>query len=182
MFKLPELDYSYDSLEPFIDKETMEIHHSKHHAAYVNNLNKSLEEFKVPKSITIEKLMKDLKQDIPLDLYWSLRNNGGGHLNHSMFWKMMTPKPKEPAGSAVNKILNTYGTWEIFKDKFKKSALSRFGSGWAWLLMEGDKLFIKSTSNQDCPISDGKKVLLGRDVWEHGCFLGCVGKRAEDRD
>lgn len=181
MFKLPELKYSYDALEPFIDRETMEIHHTKHHAAYINKLNEVLKNFDISPNTKIEDLIKNLKQDIPTDVYWDIRNNGGGFINHNMFFNMMSPKAsREPQGSLKKKIDKVYGSFEGFKDRFKQSAMSRFGSGWAWLLIDEDnRMFIKSTANQDCPISDGKKVILGLDLWEHAYYLNYRNRRAE---
>jgi Fe-Mn family superoxide dismutase len=179
MFKLPELDYSYDSLEPFIDRETMEIHHSRHHATYIKNLNEALKNFKV-KNTSIEELIKNL-HDVPSEIFWDVKNNGGGHVNHTMFFKMMSPKGmRAPAGRLLEKINASFGSFEEFKDKFKKSAMSRFGSGWSWLLVDKyNKLFIKSSLNQDCPLSEGKDVLLGLDLWEHAYYLNYRNNRSE---
>ncbi|HCB63867.1 MAG TPA: superoxide dismutase [Fusobacteria bacterium] len=181
MFKLPELEYSYDALEPFIDRETMELHHSKHHAGYIAKLNKALEGFELDKGASIEKIIINLKKDIPIDIYWDIRNNGGGHLNHSLFFKMMSPKAsREPKGHLLDLIKKVFGGFEGFKERFKSSALSRFGSGWAWLLLdEQNKIFIKSTPNQDCPVSDDKKVLLCLDLWEHAYYLNYRNRRGE---
>lgn len=181
MFELPELKYSYDALEPYIDRETMELHHLKHHATYISNLNNALKNFEASPGFTLENLLKNLKQDVTSEVYWDIRNNGGGHMNHTLFFNMMSPKAsREPRGELLEKINSTFGSFEAFKAKFRHSALSRFGSGWAWLLMDEEgRIFIKSTANQDCPITDGKKIILGLDVWEHAYYLNYRNRRAE---
>jgi Fe-Mn family superoxide dismutase len=179
MFKLPELDYSYDALEPYIDSQTMELHHSKHHAGYVKKLNDALKSYSLENS-SIEDLMLNLNNSVPLEIYWEVRNNGGGHLNHSLFFKMIGPKTKdsEPSKGLTKKIDKFFGNFENFKSNFTKSSLSRFGSGWSWLLQDSKgSLFIKSTANQDTPISNGHKVILGLDLWEHAYYLKYQNKR-----
>ena len=179
-FKLPELNYAYDELEPHIDKQTMEIHHTKHHQAYIDNLNKALDGQDKYKEMSIKELLKSL-DDLPEAIKTAVRNNGGGHLNHKMFWKIMSPKGGgNPVGELAKKIDEELGGFDKFKEDFKKAALGRFGSGWAWLVIgEGGKLEIVSTPNQDNPISDGKKPLIGIDVWEHAYYLKYQNKRAD---
>jgi Fe-Mn family superoxide dismutase len=178
-FDLPDLPYSYDALEPYIDKMTMEIHHSKHHAAYVTNLNKALEELEnVPSSI--EDILKNISKFKSL----TIRNNGGGHYNHSMFWKLMKPKGGgEPKGKLLEAINISFGSFETFKNKFNEAATKVFGSGWAWLIINKDMLEIGITPNQDNPlmdISDFKGApILCLDVWEHAYYLKHQNKRAD---
>lgn len=181
MFKLPELKYSYDALEPYIDRNTMEIHHSKHHAGYVKKFNLALKNFDVGKNTTIESIIRSLNDDVPTDLYWDIKNNGGGALNHNLFFEMMSPNGGgEPKGELAEKIKEVYTSFDNFKSKFKKSALSRFGSGWAWLLLnEEGRMYIKSSANQDNPMIHGNKVLLCIDVWEHAYYLNYQNKRGE---
>ena len=170
-FKLPSLNYGYDALEPHIDARTMEIHYTKHHQGYVNNLNKAMENEKELQEMTIEELMASLDK-VPENIRTAVRNNGGGHINHSLFWDIMSPDGGgEPEGDLMEKIKADFGGFDNFKDEFKKAATGRFGSGWAWLVMDGDKLKITSTPNQDNPISDGLKPILGLDVWEHAYYL-----------
>jgi len=170
-FKLPSLNYGYDALEPHIDARTMEIHYTKHHQGYVNNLNKAIENEKELQEMTIEELMASLDK-VPENIRTAVRNNGGGHINHSLFWDIMSPDGGgEPEGDLMEKIKVDFGGFDNFKDEFKKAATGRFGSGWAWLVMDGDKLKITSTPNQDNPISDGLKPILGLDVWEHAYYL-----------
>lgn len=179
-FKLPELYYAYDELEPYIDKQTMEIHHTKHHQAYIDNLNKALEGHDEYKEMSIKELLKSL-DDLPEAIKTAVRNNGGGHLNHKIFWKIMSPKGGgNPVGELAKKIDEDLGGFDKFKEDFKKAALGRFGSGWSWLVIgEGGKLEIVSTPNQDNPISEGKKPLIGLDVWEHAYYLKYQNKRAD---
>ena len=170
-FKLPSLNYGYDALEPHIDARTMEIHYTKHHQGYVNNLNKAIENEKELQEMTIEELMASLDK-VPENIRTAVRNNGGGHINHSLFWDIMSPDGGgEPEGDLMEKIKVDFGGFDNFKDEFKKAATGRFGSGWAWLVIDGDKLKITSTPNQDNPISDGLKPILGLDVWEHAYYL-----------
>ena len=178
-FKLPELDYGYDALEPYIDAKTMEIHHSKHHQGYVDKVNGALEgtEFE---GKDIEEILKNLDK-LPVDKKTAVRNNGGGHYNHSLFWKMMSPNGGgKPQGKLAEKIDQDLGGFDKFKEDFAKAAADRFGSGWAWLVVnESGKLEITSTPNQDNPISDGKKPILGIDVWEHAYYLKYQNKRPD---
>lgn len=178
-FKLPELNYNYDQLEPHIDARTMEIHHTKHHQAYINNLNAALEEHEDLKNKSIEEIISDL-ETIPESIRTAVRNNGGGHLNHSMFWELMSPSGGgEPKGELGKLIDRDFGTLDAFKVEFKKAAMGRFGSGWAWLVMDGEKLKVISTPNQDNPISEGFKPILGIDVWEHAYYLKYQNLRAD---
>ena len=163
MFKLPELKYSYEALEPYIDAKTMEIHHTKHQT-YIDNLNNALEGHSNLQNMNIEELIKSL-DEIPEDIKTAVRNNGGGHYNHSLFWEWMSPNGGgKPEGELARKIDEDLGGFEKFKEDFKKAALGRFGSGWAWLVLDGGKLSIVSTPNQNNPISEGKKPLLDIDV------------------
>ncbi len=167
--KLPELGYSYDSLEPFIDAKTMEIHYLKHHQAYVNNLNVALAKYPKLQDKKIEELIKDLNK-IPEDIRNAVRNNGGGHLNHTFFWQIMK-KGIQPKGDVLKEIEKQFGSFDKFKEEFSKAAMTRFGSGWAWLVVNKGKLEVVSTANQDNPISEGKTPVLGLDVWEHAFYL-----------
>ena len=179
-FTLPELPYSYDALEPYIDAKTMEIHHTKHHNTYVTNLNKALEGHPNLQDKTLEELLSDLDQ-IPENIRIAVQNNGGGHLNHSLFWGYMTPgSQKEPSGKLEKEINSVFGSFGAFKEEFAKAALARFGSGWVWLVKdEAGKLKIYSTPNQDNPITDGYQAVLGLDVWEHAYYLKYQNKRAD---
>jgi len=177
--QLKPLPYDYDALEPFIDTETMKIHHDKHHAAYITNFNNALE--KNPDLIerTIESILSDLNA-IPEDVRTAVRNHGGGTLNHDLFWQVMAPHAGgEPIGGLAKAIENSFGNLANFKAEFGKSALGRFGSGWAWLVRKGNGLAILSTANQDNPISEGLTPLLGIDVWEHAYYLKYQNRRAE---
>ncbi len=178
-YKLPELNYSYDALEPFIDARTMEIHYTKHHQTYIDNLNKALEGRDEFKDMPIEDLIASLNS-LPDEIKTPVRNHGGGHLNHTMFWQMMGPNAGgEPKGELAEKIKDTFGGFDKFKEEFKKAALGRFGSGWAWLVVDGEELKIVSTPNQDNPITDGLKPILGIDVWEHAYYLKYQNRRAD---
>lgn len=179
-FKLPDLDYPYDALEPYIDKMTMEIHHTKHHQTYVDNLNKAVEGYKEYQEMDIKELIAKLNS-LPEEIKTAVRNNGGGHLNHSIFWKIMSPNGGgEPIGEVAKKIDEDLGGFDKFKEEFKKAALGRFGSGWAWLVVNKDGKFeIVSTPNQDNPVSEGKEPLLGIDVWEHAYYLKYQNRRAD---
>ena len=178
-FKLPDLPYSFDALEPVIDAKTMEVHHDKHHATYVNNLNKAVENYPEWASKSIEDLMIHLKE-VPEEICTAVRNNGGGHYNHSLFWKMMAPVgTTELKGALLDKINESFGSFDEFKKQFAAAATGRFGSGWAWLVVDGDKLAVISSANQDCPLSEGKKPILCLDVWEHAYYLKYQNRRAD---
>ena len=175
--ELPPLPYAHDALEPHIDAQTMEIHHSKHHQTYVNNLNAALEKHPELADKGLDDLLTDLSA-VPDDIRTAVRNNGGGHANHSMFWPAMSPDGGgEPTGELADGISGAFGSFSDFKDQFTKAAIGRFGSGWAWLCLDGGKLIITSTPNQDNPISDGLKPILGLDVWEHAYYLKYQNKR-----
>lgn len=167
---LPDLPYSYDALEPYIDEETMHLHHDKHHNTYVNNVNAALA--KHPEiGENLEQLLSDV-ETIPADIRQAVINNGGGHLNHALFWELMTPEKTEPSAALVADLEATFGSFEDFKAAFTTAATSRFGSGWAWLVVNNDgKLEVTSTANQDTPISEGKTPILGIDVWEHAYYV-----------
>lgn len=167
---LPELPYAYDALEPYIDAETMRLHHDKHHATYVANANAALE--KHPElGDDLEVILADLDK-IPADIRQAVINNGGGALNHSLFWEFLSPEKQEPTADVLAAIEEAFGSFEDFKTAFTQAATTRFGSGWAWLVVNKDgKLEVISTANQDNPISEGKKPILGLDVWEHAYYL-----------
>lgn len=178
-FELPELPYAYDALEPTIDKETMNIHHTKHHNTYVTNLNAALENHADLQSKSIEELISDLDA-IPEDIRTAVRNNGGGHANHSLFWKTFSANGGgEPTGELAEKINDKFGSFDAFKETFEKAAATRFGSGWAWLILDNGKIEVTSTPNQDSPIMEGKTPLLGLDVWEHAYYLKYQNRRPE---
>ena len=178
-FTLPPLPYSFDALEPYIDAKTMEIHHDKHHNAYVTNLNKALESSADLQKLSIEELVAQLGK-VPENIRTAVRNNGGGHLNHSMFWKLMKKGGGgEPSGDLAGAIKGAFGSFADFKTKFVQAATTRFGSGWAWLLVKDGKLVVESTANQDNPIMDGGKGVLGLDVWEHAYYLKYQNRRPE---
>ncbi|MEW6094685.1 MAG: superoxide dismutase [Chloroflexota bacterium] len=178
-FQLSPLPYAYDALEPFIDTLTMQIHHDKHHAVYVNNLNGALEKHQELASKSLEALLSDLNA-IQEDVRTVVRNHGGGTWNHDLFWQVMAPKaggaPKADLAKAMDAA---FGTFDAFKAEFEKAANGRFGSGWAWLVKKGSKLSIVSTPNQDNPMSDGLTPILGLDVWEHAYYLKYQNRRAE---
>lgn len=175
---LPELPYAKDALEPHIDKMTMEIHHGKHHQAYINNLNKALADQPKLKDMPLEQLLTQLDQ-VPEAIRNAVRNNGGGHLNHSLFWKMMAPAGgSQDKGAIGTAIASTFGSFENFQTAFATAATGQFGSGWAWLVVNGGKLEVMATPNQDSPISQGKKPILGIDVWEHAYYLKYQNMRA----
>jgi superoxide dismutase, Fe-Mn family len=181
MFKLPELGYDFDALEPYIDAKTMEIHHDKHHATYVTKLNDALKGHDDLLAMDIVELITNLDK-VSEDIRTAVRNNGGGHANHSFFWSIMSPKgggePKDEVAAAIAK---TFGSFEDFKTKFKEAAVGRFGSGWAWLCYHDDKLHICSTPNQDSTVMEDKShaPLLGLDVWEHAYYLKYQNKRPD---
>lgn len=179
-FELPALAYAFDALEPFIDSTTMQIHHDKHHAAYVNNLNGALEKHPELSTKSLEDMLKNLN-GVPEDIRTVVRNHGGGTWNHTMFWEIMAPKAGgEPSGALANAISAAFGNFANFKAEFEKAANGRFGSGWAWLAKKSDGgLAVVSTANQDNPMSDGLTPLLGLDVWEHAYYLKYQNRRAE---
>jgi Fe-Mn family superoxide dismutase len=176
MHELPELPYAYDALEPYIDAKTMEIHHSRHHQAYVDKLNKALEGTGL-EGKPAEELIKDLNS-VPEEIRQAVRNNGGGHVNHSFFWPLMK-KGVEPAGEIYEAIKARWGSFENFREEFTQAAVTRFGSGWAWLVVSNGQLEIVSTPNQDSPLSEGKTPVLGIDVWEHAYYIKYLWNRAE---
>ncbi len=178
-FTLPPLPYASDALEPFIDKATMEIHHDKHHNAYVTNLNKALESAPDLANKSLEELLANNCAIVPENIRTAVRNNGGGHANHSMFWTILSKDGGEPSGALADDIKSTFGGFDQFKEKFNAAATTRFGSGWAWLLKSGGKLEISSTANQDSPIMEGKSVVMGLDVWEHAYYLKYQNRRPE---
>jgi Fe-Mn family superoxide dismutase len=179
-FTLPELPYAPDALEPYIDRMTMEIHHDKHHGAYVTNVNKALESAPNLAGKTIEELLANNCAIVPENIRTAVRNNGGGHINHSIFWKIMAPNAGgQPTGNVAQAINSTFGSFESFKENFNKAATTRFGSGWAWLVRSGGKLEIVSTANQDSPVMEGKHPIMGLDVWEHAYYLKYQNRRPE---
>lgn len=170
-YTLPDLPYGYDALEPYIDVETMHLHHDKHHNTYVTNLNAAIEKYPELGEQSIEELMKNLNE-VPEDIRTAVRNNGGGHANHSFFWKIMAPNAGgEPTGAIKDAIDQAFGSFEKMKEEFKTAATGRFGSGWAWLVLNNGKLEITSTANQDSPLTDEKTPIIGLDVWEHAYYL-----------
>jgi Fe-Mn family superoxide dismutase len=178
-FTLPPLPYAFDALEPHIDAKTMEIHHDKHHNAYVTNLNKALEGNAELQKLTVEELLSQLGK-VPENIRGAVRNNGGGHMNHSMFWKIMKKDGGgEPSGDLGNAIKGAFGSFADFKTKVNQAGATRFGSGWAWLLLRDGKLTVESTANQDNPIIDGGKAILGVDVWEHAYYLKYQNRRPD---
>jgi len=178
-FTLPNLPYAYDALEPHIDAKTMEIHHTKHHQAYVNNLNAAVEKAPELQGKSLDDLMKGINS-VPESVRTAVRNNGGGHWNHSMFWELMGPgKGGEPTGKLADAIKSAFGDFTKFKEQFAAAGAGRFGSGWAWLINDGGTLSITSTPNQDNPLMDGKTAILGLDVWEHAYYLKYQNKRPD---
>lgn len=179
MFTVADLPYAYNALEPFIDEETMHIHHEKHHAAYVKNLNDALSGHEELLSLPVEELIADLLR-VPEDLRGKVRNHGGGHANHTMFWESMAPKAAgAPTGELKKAIDATFENFETFQEKFSTSAMARFGSGWAWLSVDKGRLVVEDTANQDSPLMEGRMPLLGIDVWEHAYYLKYKNVRAE---
>jgi len=179
-FTVPPLPYAFDALEPYIDKQTMEIHHDKHHAAYVTNLNKALESAPDLQSKTLEELLASNCAIVPEAIKTAVRNNAGGAINHAMFWKIMAPKAGgAPSGHVGDAITSTFGSFDTFKEKFNAAATTRFGSGWAWLIAKSGKLEIISTANQDSPVMDGASPVMGLDVWEHAYYLKYQNRRPE---
>lgn len=177
MYTLSKLPYAYDALEPFIDAQTMEIHHDKHHQAYVNNLNKALEQHADLQAKTPEELLMDLNA-VPEEIRTAVRNNGGGVVNHNFFWQILA-KGEPFSGAIAEKIKEAFGGYDGFKEQFSKAAAGQFGSGWAWLVLHEGKLEIMATPNQDSPLSIGKKPLLAIDVWEHAYYLKYQNRRPE---
>jgi len=177
--ELPALPYAHDALEPFIDTMTMQIHHGKHHAAYVTNLNAALEQYPDFQKHGIDDLIRNIA-NVPEAIRTAVRNNGGGHANHAMFWQIMAPKAGgDPSGPLADAIKASFGSFEAFKAEFKKAALGRFGSGWAWLVNSNGKLAIESTPNQDSPAMEGRQAVMGIDVWEHAYYLKYQNRRAD---
>ncbi|MDX8046415.1 superoxide dismutase [Gracilibacillus sp. S3-1-1] len=180
-FTLPELGYAFDALEPHIDQKTMEIHHGKHHQTYVTKLNAALEGQAELADKSLEDLLTDL-DSVPESIRGAVRNNGGGHFNHTLFWEVIAPgsKSDKPEGELAAAIDEAFGSFDQFKDQFANAAATRFGSGWAWLVVNSEgKLEVTSTPNQDNPISDGKTAILGVDVWEHAYYLNYQNRRPD---
>ncbi|GBD34518.1 Superoxide dismutase [Mn] [bacterium HR35] len=179
-YSLPSLTYSYDALEPYIDKMTMEIHHTKHHQGYINNLNSALEKYSEWQNVELEEILRNLNQ-LPEDIRTAVRNNGGGHYNHSLFWEIMKPNGGgEPTGDLKKAIEENFGSFENFKNLFSETALKHFGSGWAWLVVTPDKkLKVYSLPNQDNPLMNGDLPIMGLDVWEHAYYLKYQNRRNE---
>ena len=178
-FELPALSYDATALEPHIDAQTMQIHHGKHHAAYVNNLNAALEKHPDLQGRTAEDLIKDLNA-LPEAIRTAVRNNGGGHVNHTMFWQLMGPKGGgAPTGRVADAINGAFGSFDAFKEQMNKGGATRFGSGWVWLVDNGGKLVVESTANQDNPMMEGKRPIMGIDVWEHAYYLKYQNRRPD---
>lgn len=178
-YKLPELSYAYDALEPHIDAKTMEIHHTKHHQAYINNALAAMENHPELKEKDPVELLKDLNS-VPEEIRTALRNNVGGHVNHSLFWKTLAPETgQKPEGALLEAINTDFGSVDALKEKLDAAAKARFGSGWAWLVLDGDKLDVISTANQDSPYMDNLVPLLGIDVWEHAYYLNYQNRRPD---
>ncbi|HEX7051940.1 MAG TPA: superoxide dismutase [Longimicrobiales bacterium] len=179
-YELPPLPYAYDALEKVIDEQTMHLHHDKHHAGYVNNLNAALEKHPELQDRSPEDLLRNISQ-VPEDIRTAVRNNGGGHVNHSMFWQIMSPNGGgEPTGAIADAIRSAFGSFEDFKAKFNDAGAKRFGSGWAWLIRTKDgRLDVISTANQDSPLMDGHYPILGNDVWEHAYYLRYQNRRPD---
>ncbi len=176
---VPPLPYPYNALEPHIDEQTMQIHHDKHHAAYVNNLNTALEQAPDLQGKSVEELIANL-DSVPEGIRTAVRNNGGGHANHTMFWEIMGPNAGgQPTGALADAINEAFGSLDGFKEQFAKAATTRFGSGWAWLISNGGRLEITSTANQDSPLMEGKTPILGLDVWEHAYYLKYQNRRPD---
>ena len=176
---LPPLPYPSDALEPHIDKQTMEIHHGKHHNAYVTNLNAALEKHPELQSKSVEELLRGIN-NVPDDIRTAVRNNGGGHANHSMFWQIMGPNAGgAPTGAIADALASSFGSFDSFKEQFAKAGVGRFGSGWAWVIDNGGKLVIESSANQDSPLMEGKKAVFGIDVWEHAYYLKYQNRRPD---
>jgi Fe-Mn family superoxide dismutase len=178
-YALPTLPYAYDALEPHIDARTMEIHHTKHHQAYINNVNNALADHADLARLSVEELVRGLNR-VPESIRTAVRNNGGGHANHSLFWQIMGPGGGgEPAGALADAIRSAFGDFAAFKDQFTKAAATRFGSGWAWLSVADGKLVVESSANQDSPLSEGREPILCLDVWEHAYYLHYQNRRPD---
>lgn len=179
-FQLPALKFAFDALEPVIDARTMEIHHDKHHAAYVTNLNKALESAPELYKKPIEEILRDINK-VPESIRTAVRNNGGGHANHTLFWEILNPGgARQPSGALKAELEKTFSSFDGFMEKFSSVATSRFGSGWAWLVVDGNKqLQVYSTANQDSPLMDGHTPILGLDVWEHAYYLTYQNRRPD---
>jgi Fe-Mn family superoxide dismutase len=177
-YTLPPLPYPNDALEPYIDAKTMEIHHDRHHKAYVDNVNKALEGQDKLQNKPIEQLLREINQ-VPENIRVTVRNNGGGHANHTMFWEIMTKGGGQPSGALAEAINSTFSGFANFQQQLKQAAVSRFGSGWGWLVLAGGKLQILSTANQDSPYMDNQVPILGVDVWEHAYYLKYQNKRPD---
>lgn len=178
-YQLPPLPYAFDALEPYIDARTMEIHHGKHHQAYVNKLNEALEGVEAFAGKSIEHVLRSIG-DVPEDRRQAVINHGGGHANHTLFWQIMGPKSGgEPQGELAQAVSATFGSFDNFKDTFGKAAAGRFGSGWAWLVVNGGSLEVYSTANQDSPLMQGHTPVLGLDVWEHAYYLNYQNRRPD---
>lgn len=178
-YELPQLPYEYDALEPHIDKETMNIHHTKHHNTYVTKLNDALKGHNELANKSVDELISNLDA-VPEAARTAVRNNGGGHANHSLFWKLLSPNGGgEPTGELAEAINKKFGSFDKFKEEFAAAAAGRFGSGWAWLIVDNGELEITSTPNQDSPLMEGKKPILGLDVWEHAYYLKYQNRRPE---
>ena len=178
-FQLPSLPYAFEALEPYIDTTTMQIHHGKHHAAYVTNLNAAVDKYADLSGKSLAELVNNLEA-LPADIRTAVRNNGGGHFNHSLFWQIMTPNGGgEPTGELGQAISSAFGSFATFKETFEKAGMTRFGSGWAWLGFQNSRLAIVSMPNQDVPMMEGLTPLLGIDVWEHAYYLKYQHKRPD---
>ncbi|MGZ4106443.1 MAG: superoxide dismutase [Tumebacillaceae bacterium] len=178
-YQLPALPYAFDALEPHFDAMTMEIHHDRHHATYINNVNAALEAHADLAAKSVEELISNLDA-VPENIRGVVRNNGGGHANHSLFWEILSPNGGgAPTGELADAINSTFGSLDNFKAEFTKAATTRFGSGWAWLAVDGGKLVVTSTPNQDSPLMEGKTPILGLDVWEHAYYLKFQNKRPD---
>lgn len=181
-YKLPDLPYAHDALEPHIDEETMKLHHGKHHNSYVDGVNAALEGHEDLQKLSIEELVAKL-DEVPEDIRTAVRNNGGGHANHSLFWEVMSPNGgDEPTGALADAINETFGSLDELKSKVKTAGTGQFGSGWAWLVVNNGELEVTNTPNQDSPLTDGKTPILGVDVWEHAYYLNYKNLRADYLD
>jgi superoxide dismutase, Fe-Mn family len=178
-YEVPPLPYAYNALEPHIDEQTMRIHHDKHHAAYVNNLNAALEKAPQLQQKSADDVVRGINS-VPEEIRTAVRNNGGGHVNHTMFWEIMGPGTGgAPTGRVGEAIASSFGSFDSFKEQFAKAGVGRFGSGWVWLIDAGGKLVIESSANQDSPLMEGKKAILGLDVWEHAYYLKYQNRRPD---